>query len=39
MPRGSIALSLAIAALFTATATAQMRGTMTPPRAITLCQP
>ena len=39
MSRGSIALSLAIAALFATAAPAQVRGTMTPPRAITLCQP
>jgi len=36
---GSIALSLAIAASLVAPAQAQLRGTMTPPRAITLCQP
>jgi len=39
MSRGPIALSLAIAALFAASAPAQVRRTMTPPRAITLCQP
>ena len=39
MSRGPIALSLAIAALLAAPAQSQVRGSMTPPRAITLCQP
>lgn len=43
MPRlsGSIVLSLAIVAALTCTADAgaQVRGTMTPPRAVSLCQP
>ena len=37
--RGIVALSFAIAVLFTASAAAQVRGTMTPPSAITLCHP
>jgi len=37
--RGTLALSLAVAALFATSASAQVRRSMTPPRAITLCQP
>ena len=39
MSRGPVALSFAIAVLLAAPAQSQVHGSMTPPRAITLCQP